>query len=136
MGRLNSTFAPLVNLGLAQGWMRGLMQSVLGVHRERQVLHYQRETFVRWWGQWTKGRKPATGRRSPYLPAAWSTIKPPMSAKVSRTGTREKNVHVVLPDQSCCGMPSFDIGDTAAMVCAAERTVASLKPWVTRAMMS
>lgn len=27
-------------------------------------------------------------------------------------------------------MPSFDIGDTEAMVAAAERTVASLKPWV------
>jgi Fe-S oxidoreductase len=43
----------------------------------------------------------------------------------------EKNgVEVALPDQSCCGMPSFDIGDTAAMVAAAERTIASLKSWV------
>ena len=36
----------------------------------------------------------------------------------------EKNgVQVALPDQSCCGMPSFDIGDTAAMAAAARRNI-------------
>ncbi|NJN37300.1 MAG: hypothetical protein HC794_09980 [Nitrospiraceae bacterium] len=43
----------------------------------------------------------------------------------------EKNgVHVVVPQQSCCGMPSFDIGDTQAIQQAAHNNVASLLPWV------
>lgn len=81
LGRLNSACAPLVNWGLAQGWVRQLMQSLLGVHRERQVLHYQRETFVRWWGQWGEVASPRPGRRWRCLPAVWSTISPLMSAK-------------------------------------------------------
>ena len=43
----------------------------------------------------------------------------------------EKNgVHVVVPEQRCCGMPSFDIGDTAAIQQAASANVASFLPWV------
>jgi len=38
----------------------------------------------------------------------------------------EKNgVHVVIPEQRCCGMPSFDIGDTTAIEQAASANVAS-----------
>lgn len=43
----------------------------------------------------------------------------------------EKNgVHVVIPEQRCCGMPSFDIGDTAAIQQAASANTASFLPWV------
>jgi Fe-S oxidoreductase len=43
----------------------------------------------------------------------------------------EKNgVHVVVPEQRCCGMPSFDIGDTAAIQLAASANIASFLPWV------
>jgi Fe-S oxidoreductase len=42
----------------------------------------------------------------------------------------ERNaVHVVIPEQRCCGMPSFDIGDTAAIQKAASANVASFLPW-------
>ena len=43
----------------------------------------------------------------------------------------EKNgVHVVVPEQRCCGMPSFDIGDAAAIQQAASANIASFLPWV------
>jgi Fe-S oxidoreductase len=43
----------------------------------------------------------------------------------------ERNgVELVLPEQQCCGMPSFDIGDTQAIQQAARANVASLHPWV------
>ena len=43
----------------------------------------------------------------------------------------EKNgVQVVVPEQQCCGMPSFDIGDAAAMQSAARANLRSLLPWV------
>ncbi len=132
LGRLNSACAPLVNWGLAQGWVRQLMQSLLGVHRERQVLHYQRETFVRWWGQWGRGRKPATGKKVALFAGCLVNYQSTDVGKAAVQVLEKNNIHVELPDQSCCGMPSFDIGDTAAMVAAAERTVASLKPWIDR----
>jgi Fe-S oxidoreductase len=45
----------------------------------------------------------------------------------------EKNgVEVVIPEQRCCGMPSFDFGDTQAIQQAARANVASLHGWVER----
>lgn len=63
LGRLNSALAPLVNWGLGQKWVRSLMQMVLGVHQERQVLHYQQETFARWWGRRPSRNAGATGKK-------------------------------------------------------------------------
>ena len=81
-------------------------------------------------GQWTKGRKPATGKKVALFAGCLVNYQATDVGKAAVQVLEKNNVHVVLPDQSCCGMPSFDIGDTAAMVAAAERTVASLKPWV------
>ena len=43
---------------------------------------------------------------------------------------RRYDDEVVVPGQRCCGMPSFDIGDTQAIQQAARANVASLHPWV------
>jgi Fe-S oxidoreductase len=43
----------------------------------------------------------------------------------------EKNgVDVVVPEQRCCGMPSFDLGDTQAMIAAAQANMRSFQPWL------
>ena len=43
----------------------------------------------------------------------------------------EKNgIEVAFPSQQCCGMPSFDLGDTSAMVKAATANLTSLQPWL------
>jgi Fe-S oxidoreductase len=45
----------------------------------------------------------------------------------------EKNgIEVAFPTQQCCGMPSFDLGNTSAMAKAATANLASLKPWLER----
>jgi Fe-S oxidoreductase len=45
----------------------------------------------------------------------------------------EKNgVEVAFPDQQCCGMPSFDIGDTDGIVKAARTNLRSLNDWIAR----
>ena len=43
----------------------------------------------------------------------------------------EKNsVEVVMPDQQCCGMPSFDLGDAGAIIRAAQANLRFLQPWL------
>lgn len=130
LGRLNSTLAPLVNWGLGQKWVRSLMQTVLGVHQERQVLHYQQETFARWWGRRSPRNAGATGKKVALFASCLVNYQATDVGKATVQVLEKNGIHVVLPDQSCCGMPSFDIGDTTAMVKAAEHTIASLKPWV------
>lgn len=130
LGRLNSALAPFVNWGLGQGWVRRLMQTVLGVHQERQVLHYQQETFTRWWGRRPSGTPAATGKKVALFASCLVNYQATDVGKATVQVLEKNGIHVVLPDQSCCGMPSFDTGDTTAMVKAAEHTIASLKPWV------
>lgn len=130
LGRVNSAFAPLVNWGLGQRWLRGILQTVLGVHRDRQVLHYQRETFVRWWARRSTSRKVSSGKKAALFAGCLVNYQATDVGKATVQVLEKNGVEVALPDQSCCGMPSFDIGDTAAMVAAAERTIASLKSWV------
>ncbi len=130
LGRLNSAFAPLVNWGLGQRWVRSVMQTVLGVHRDRQVLRYQRETFVRWWARRSSSRKATASKKAALFAGCLVNYQATDVGKATVQVLEKNGVDVALPDQSCCGMPSFDIGDTAAMVAAAERTIASLKSWV------
>jgi glycerol-3-phosphate dehydrogenase subunit C len=115
VGRLGSLTAPLSN------WMnefppnRAVMQSVVGIHRGRQLPRFHRETFSKWFDQ----------RRRPTVPAP---LAAPANLKVALFATcsveyndpgtgkamvavLEKNgVDVSLPAQRCCGMPYLDGG--------------------------
>ncbi len=115
VGRLGSLTAPLSN------WMnefppnRAVMQSVVGIHKGRQLPRFHRETFSKWFDQ----------RRRPTVPAP---LAAPANLKVALFATcsveyndpgtgkamvavLEKNgVDVSLPAQRCCGMPYLDGG--------------------------
>ncbi len=131
LGRVNSACAPLVNWALGQAWIRGVLEPILGVHRKREVLHYQRETFARWWERRRVSSKVSSGGKKVALFASCLVNYQVTDVGKATVQVLEKNgVQVALPDQSCCGMPSFDIGDTTAMVAAAERNISSLKSWI------
>ena len=62
LGRMNSLVAPLVNRVLHMNWARRLLELVMGIHRDRHVLPFQRETFSTWWDR--RGQKaPGPGSR-------------------------------------------------------------------------
>ena len=117
VGRLGSLTAPLSN------WMndfapnRAVMQAVVGIHKDRKLPRFHRETFSKWFDQ----------RRRP-IPTEPTTPAPPADLKVALFTTcsveyndpgtgkaavavLEKNgVNVSLPAQRCCGMPYLDGG--------------------------
>ncbi len=130
LGRLGTWFAPLVNWMLRQGWARRLMQSLLGVHQERQVLPYQPETFTRWWSRRSNPAAAPAKRKVALFASCLVNYQATDVGKATVQVLEKNGVDVVLPEQSCCGMPSFDIGDSASMVAAAKRNLASLAPWI------
>ncbi|MBA2487676.1 MAG: Fe-S oxidoreductase [Nitrospira sp.] len=130
LGRMNSAFAPLVNWGLSQAVVRRVLETVMGVHRDRQVLHYQGETFARWWARRSPARQTTAKKKVALFASCLVNYQVTDVGKATVQVLEKNGVQVALPDQSCCGMPSFDIGDTAAMVAAAQRTVGLLKSWV------
>ena len=131
MGMLGSLTAPLTNRLLQNRLVRRLLDMVAGVHRERQVLHFSPETFPRWFSR----RARPTGAHAPVRKVALfsSCLVNYQATDIGKATVQvlEKNgVHVVVPEQRCCGMPSFDIGDTGAIQEAARANVAALHPWV------
>jgi len=131
IGRLSSLAAPLVNRFMRLGPVRRLMEAVLGVHRDRQVLDFQRETFSRWCGKRARPA-PAGGPRGKVALFA-SCLVNYQATDVGKATIQvlEKNgIEVVVPDQRCCGMPSFDLGDTDTIAKTARANLASFKPWL------
>jgi glycerol-3-phosphate dehydrogenase subunit C len=133
IGTLGSLTAPLTNWLLHNTIVRRLVDTFAGVHRDRHVLHFSGETFPRWF---SRRAKPASNVAPVKKVALFSSCLVNYQATDIGKATvqvLEKNgVEVVLPEQRCCGMPSFDIGDTAAIQQAARANVAALHPWVAR----
>lgn len=131
LGKLGSTLAPLVNRVLRTGWMRAALERVLGVHRERQVLPFTRETFPTWWARRSAPARAASQAGKVALFSGCLVNYQTTDIGKATVQVLEKNgLEVTLPPQQCCGMPSFDLGDLAAIRRAADTNLASLLPLV------
>ena len=131
MGTVGSAFAPIVNWILGLNGLRTLAQPLVGVHRDRQVLSFSSETFARWWRRRGGARVSASGAKKVALFGSCMVNYQATDVGKATVQVLEKNgIHVVVPEQRCCGMPSFDIGDTAAIQQAAAANTASFLPWV------
>lgn len=132
IGRLGSAFAGLVNWAMRLPTLRRLMERIGGVHRERLVLPFQAETLPRWWSK--RGTAAPAGANGKVALFAGCLLNY-QATDVGKAAVQvlEKNgVTVALAGARCCGMPSFDIGDTEAMVRAARAAMGELRPWLER----
>jgi Fe-S oxidoreductase len=63
IGTLGSRMAPVANWMLGIRPLRRLMESCVGVHRDRRVLHFAPETFTHWWKRRGTAQVPASAPR-------------------------------------------------------------------------
>ena len=131
IGRFGSLTAPLTNWFLGNQLFRRLGEMIAGVHRDRQVLHFSSETFARWFGRRVRpARAEAPVKKVALFSSCLVNYQATDVGKATVQVLERNGVEVVVPGQRCCGMPSFDIGDTQAIQQAARANVASLHPWV------
>jgi glycerol-3-phosphate dehydrogenase subunit C len=133
IGRIGSQWAGPFNWLMRRPVLRRLIQALAGVHRDRRVLHFSRETFPRWF---SRRQQPArTGAPVKKVALFSSCLVNYQVTDIGKAAVQvlERNgVEVIVPEQRCCGMPSFDIGDLKAIRKAISVNVASLQPWVAR----
>ena len=130
IGKLASMVAPLANRMMQSRRARRLMEGIVGVHRDREVLPFVSETLHRWWARRT--HMPWEGRSNGKVVLFAGCMVNYQITDVGKAAVQvlEKNgIEVAFPSQQCCGMPSFDVGDTEAMVKAAKANLRFLKPW-------
>ncbi len=133
LGRLGSMAAPVVNWALANRVIRRIGELVAGVHRDRRVLRFSGETFLRWFGRRPSPvRDPASGRKVALFASCLVNYQVTDVGKAAVQVLEKNGVEVVVPEQRCCGMPAFDTGDMEAIQEAARANVASLHQWVAK----
>src|SRR3989454_10783185 len=151
IGKFGTLVAPLANWASAQSWFRGILHRIVGIHRDRQLVRFQEETFPHWLQRTREDRRRGlyVGRLAE-VGSGGASAGPPPAAKVvlfstclvdyhsvevgqaTVAGLEKNGVEVVRPEQQCCGMPLFDTGDIPGILRKAQANVAALKPWVDR----
>lgn len=135
IGRLGSMFAPLSNWANKLRLNRVLMESVLGIHRDRNLPAYHRTTFSKWFRRRAAPVSPAAApATAPAAPAAKVALFATCSVEFNEPAIGQAAVEVLerngidvsMPDQRCCGMPFLDGGDLENALKVARSNVASL----------
>jgi Fe-S oxidoreductase len=109
VGKLGSLTAPLSNWVSRLAPHRKLMEATVGIHRDRDLPVFHRETFSRWFDP--RQRPPSPGGARVALFATCSVeYNDPATGKAAVAVLEKNGVDVVLPAQRCCGMPYLDGG--------------------------
>jgi glycerol-3-phosphate dehydrogenase subunit C len=134
VGRLGTLTAPLSNWAAEWRLHRAFLESVVGIHRDRRLPRFHRQTFSRWFrkhkSQQATGVAAAkdgkVGRNA--SAAGVATARVPAASQIALFATcpveyndpavgratvrvlERSGVDVSLPPQRCCGMPYLDGG--------------------------
>ncbi|MGH7322472.1 MAG: heterodisulfide reductase-related iron-sulfur binding cluster, partial [Candidatus Rokuibacteriota bacterium] len=128
VGRLGAATAPLANWAMANPAHRALLQAVVGIHKDRNLPRFHRESFSRWFA-----RHPAPVPDSPMgRVALFATCSVeynfPQAGRAAVAVLRHNQVDVIHPPQRCCGMPYLDGGGVAEARRLIDENVRSLGP--------
>jgi glycerol-3-phosphate dehydrogenase subunit C len=130
LGKLGTATAPLANWGNENALNRKLMQSVVGIHKEKKLPPFASKTFA---AQFESQRKALQGEPAAKI-AFFSTCYVNYNQPEIGTDTLEvmarNNVDVVFAYERCCGMPLWHNGDMDGAIEAAKQNVSDLVRYV------
>ncbi len=134
IGTVGSMTASLTNWALSTPWIRTLLETLIGLHRDRHVLGFAKETFPKWWRTHGRALQPKTARRKVVLfPGCLVNYQATDVGKAAVQVLAKNHVEVVVPEgQRCCGMPSFTLGDIDTIVQTAAHHAQLCLPYLER----
>lgn len=132
IGKLGGMTASFSNWALSTPWLRGLIEKVVGLHRDRHVLFFSQESFPQWWRKRTGNSVSHPAQRKVVLfPSCMVNYQATDIGKATVQVLEKNGVDVVIPEgQRCCSMPSFDVGDTDTMVQTAQHHLTLFQPYL------
>ncbi|SNZ13728.1 heterodisulfide reductase-related iron-sulfur binding cluster [Hydrogenobacter hydrogenophilus] len=129
VGKLSVGMSSLVNSVKDVKPVRVIMENFMGVDRRAKLPPFNSETFVDWF---EKNRKKVRGENGK-VALFYTCLLNYNYLEKGKALVRvfEKNdILIELPQQECCGIPFFDIGDVDAVIKKAKANIKSLKAYV------
>lgn len=141
IGRLASAAPEVANWALRNPAHRAAMERVVGIHRDKRMPTFHRETFPRWWSRHTPRRqalqplKEGVENPTPTRVALFSTClvdyNDPAVGIAAVQVLEHNGIEVVRPpQQACCGMPFLDGGDLDAARDKVRANLGAFAPYV------
>jgi glycerol-3-phosphate dehydrogenase subunit C len=128
LGRLGSATAPLGNWAMGNAAHRAFLQTVVGIHKHRNVPRFQRQTFSRWLtAHPTPAPEPPAGRVALFATCPVEYHDPEIG-RATVAVLRHNRIDVALPAQRCCGMPYLDGGGVTEARRLVDENVRTLGP--------
>lgn len=129
VGKLGTAMAPLSNWVTGLKINRRLMEATVGLHRDRELPEFNRETFSKWFDRRRKPAKPSApgARRVALFTTCTVEYNDAGTGKAAVAVLEKHGVDVSLPKQRCCGMPYLDGGavkEAKALIADNARTLA------------
>jgi glycerol-3-phosphate dehydrogenase subunit C len=137
VGRLASKVAPLANVANRTKAHRVLMEKAMGIHRDKQLPDFHRETFEAWRDKTPSSPRAdvaASGEEVVLFHTCFVNFNNPGVGRAAVEALERNGVRVHSPEQNCCGMPAMDGGDMEFAKSQARRNVELLSPYVERGM--
>lgn len=110
VGKLGSLTAPLSNWMNELGVHRAFMQWVAGIHKDRNLPRFFRETFSKWFRKRARATVAAPTRKVALFATCTVEYNDPAIGRAAVAVLERNGVDVSLPSQRCCGMPYLDGG--------------------------
>jgi len=141
IGRLASVAPAVTNWALRNPANRAAMEATVGIHRDKLMPTYHRQTFPQWWARHTpqvealQPLKEGIENPTPTKVALFSTClidyNDPAVGIAAVKVLEHNGIEVVRPpDQVCCGMPFLDGGDLDAASKKIRANRDALRPYV------
>jgi len=113
LGRMASTVPGLTNFALGNPMIRGLMWNALGIHKDRKMPSFPKESFLDWLknGNGSARGQKDVRRKVAYFVGCTARFYVPDIGKAAVDILRRNGIEVYIPEQNCCGMPSLLEGD-------------------------
>ncbi len=135
-GRLGTPFAPLLNFGVRNRWLRLIAEKTFKVSARGPLPGWAGYTFRGWWKRELKRRprpQPASDAdRVVYFHGCSTNTYEPHIGKLAVAVLEHIGLHVEIPPQTCCGLPAQSNGDFAAARRYARTNIESLVEYARR----
>jgi glycerol-3-phosphate dehydrogenase subunit C len=126
IGKLGTAAAPLANWGNENALNRRLMETVVGIHKDKKLPPFASKTFASQFDSRRKATQGEPAAKVAFFATCYVNYNQPEIGADTLEVMARNNVDVVFAYDRCCGMPLWHNGDMDGAIEAAKFNIAGL----------